>query len=66
MDSNVMTKKCKSLVEMGICNGRSCKTCHYNDSPQKQEIAQSSIAYGAVKRYNTKNGKTYRTEVMRF
>ena len=66
MDSNVMTKKCKSLVEMGICNGKSCKTCHYNDSPQKQEIAQSSIAYGAVKRYNTKNGKTYRTEVMRF
>lgn len=66
MDSNVMTKKCKSLVEMGICNGKSCKTCHYNDAPVKQEIAQSSISYGAVKRYNTKNGKTYRTEVMRF
>ena len=66
MDSNVMTKKCKSLVEMGICNGKSCKTCHYNDAPVKQEIAQSSISYGAVKRYNTKNGKVYRTEVMRF
>lgn len=67
MDSNVMTKKCKSLVEMGICNGKSCKTCHYNDSPQKQEIAQSTINYGAVKRYNqSKSGKVYRTEVMRF
>ena len=67
MDSNVMTKKCKSLVEMGICNGKSCKTCHYNDTPVKQEIAQSSIAYGAVKRYNqSKTGKVYRTEVMRF
>ena len=67
MENNkIMTKKCKFLVEAGICNGKSCKTCHYNDSPQKQEIAQSSIAYGAVKRYNTKNGKTYRTEVMRF
>ena len=65
MDSNVMTKKCKSLVEMGICNGKSCKTCHYNEQKPK-EIAQSSIAYGAVKRYNTKNGKVYRTEVMRF
>ena len=67
MDSNVMTKKCKSLVEMGICNGKSCKTCHYNDAPVKQEIAQSSISYGAVKRYNqSKTGKVYRTEVMRF
>lgn len=67
MENNkIMTKKCKFLVEAGICNGKSCKTCHYNDSPQKQEIAQSSITYGAVKRYNTKNGKTYRTEVMRF
>lgn len=65
-NTNIITKKCKFLVEAGICNGKSCKTCHYNDSPQKQEIAQSSIAYGAVKRYNTKNGKTYRTEVMRF
>ena len=65
MDSNVMTKKCKSLVEMGICNGKSCKTCHYNESP-KQEIAQN-INYGAVKRYNqSKTGKVYRTEVMRF
>ena len=63
--TNIMTKKCKFLVEAGICNGKSCKTCHYNDSPQKQEIAQT-INYGAVKRYNTKNGKTYRTEVMRF
>ena len=63
--TNIMTKKCKFLVEAGICNGKSCKTCHYNDSPQKQEIAQN-INYGAVKRYNTKNGKTYRTEVMRF
>ena len=65
-NNNIMTKKCKFLVEAGICNGKSCKTCHYNDSPQKQEIAQSSVNYGAVKRYNTKNGKVYRTEVMRF
>ena len=65
MDSNVMTKKCKSLVEMGICNGKSCKTCHYNEQKPK-EIAQA-IAYGAVKRYNKgANGKVYRTEVMRF
>ena len=66
MENNNMTKQCKFLVEAGICNGKSCKTCHYNDSPVKQEIAQSSVNYGAVKRYNTKNGKTYRTEVMRF
>ena len=67
MENNrIMTKQCKYLVESGICNGKACKTCHYNDSPQKQEIAQTSISYGAVKRYNTKNGKTYRTEVMRF
>lgn len=66
MENNkIMTKQCKFLVEAGICNGKSCKTCHYNESP-KQEIAQTSVNYGAVKRYNTKNGKTYRTEVMRF
>ena len=65
MDSNVMTKKCKSLVEMGICNGKSCKTCHYNEQKPK-EVAQA-ISYGAVKRYNKgANGKVYRTEVMRF
>ena len=64
--TNIMTKKCKFLVEAGICNGKSCKTCHYNNFPQKQEIAQT-INYGAVKRYNKgANGKTYRTEVMRF
>lgn len=68
MENNkIMTKQCKYLVENGICNGKSCKTCHYNNAPVKQEIAQSSIAYGAVKRYNKgANGKTYRTEVMRF
>ena len=66
MDSNVMTKKCKSLVEMGICNGKSCKTCHYNEESKPKEIAQT-INYGAVKRYNqSKTGKIYRTEVMRF
>ena len=65
-NNNIMTKKCKFLVEAGICNGKSCKTCHYNDSPQKQEITQT-INYGAVKRYNqSKTGKVYRTEVMRF
>lgn len=65
-NANIMTKKCKFLVEAGICNGKSCKTCHYNNSPQKQEIAQN-INYGAVKRYNqSKTGKVYRTEVMRF
>lgn len=65
MNTNIMTKRCKYLVEAGICNGKSCKTCHYNEAPVKQEIA-TSINYGAVKRYNSKNGKTYRTEVMRF
>ncbi len=66
-NQNIMTKKCKYLVEAGICNGKSCKTCHYNEAPVKQEIAQSSIDYGAVKRYNqSKSGKVYRTEVMRF
>ena len=63
-NQNTMTKTCKYLVENGICNGKACKTCHYNEVP-KQEIA-TSINYGAVKRYNTKNGKIYRTEVMRF
>lgn len=65
MESNkIMTKQCKYLVEAGICNGKSCKTCHYNES-QPKEVA-CSINYGAVKRYNSKNGVTYRTEVMRF
>ena len=62
--TNIMTKKCKFLVEAGICNGESCKTCHFNESKPK-EIAQS-VNYGAIKRYNSKNGKVYRTEVMRF
>ena len=67
MENNkIMTKKCKYLVENGICNGKACKTCHYNEAPVKQEDAQN-ISYGAVKRYNRgTNGKTYRTEVMRF
>lgn len=63
-NNNIMTKQCKFNCNMGICNGRSCKTCHFNEA-HKQEIAQS-INYGAVKRYNSKNGKVYRTEVMRF
>ena len=65
MENNkIMTKQCKFLVEAGICNGKSCKTCHFNESKPK-EIAQS-VNYGAIKRYNSKNGKVYRTEVMRF
>lgn len=64
MENNVMTKQCKYSCNMGLCNGKSCKTCHYNEDKPK-EIAQS-VNYGAVKRYNSKNGKTYRTEVMRF
>ena len=64
MDTNIMTKQCKFNCNMGLCNGKSCKTCHFNESKPK-EIAQT-INYGAVKRYNSKNGKTYRTEVMRF
>ena len=64
MENNIMTKQCKYNCNLGICNGRSCKTCHYNENKPK-EIAQS-VNYGAVKRYNSKNGKTYRTEVMRF
>ena len=64
-NNNIMTKQCKFNCNMGICNGRSCKTCHFNEAP-KQEIA-TSINYGAVKRYNKgANGKIYRTEVMRF
>lgn len=64
MDTNNMTKTCKYRCNLGLCNGESCKTCHYNEQ-KPREIAQA-IDYGAVKRYNTKNGKTYRTEVMRF
>ena len=64
MENNIMTKQCKYNCNLGICNGRSCKTCHYNENKPK-EIAQS-VTYGAVKRYNSKNGKVYRTEVMRF
>lgn len=64
MDTNNMTKTCKYRCNLGLCNGESCKTCHYNEQ-KPREIAQA-INYGAVKRYNTKNGKTYRTEVMRF
>lgn len=64
-NQNIMTKQCKFNCNLGLCNGRSCKTCHYNESKPK-EIAQS-INYGAVKRYNqSKSGKIYRTEVMRF
>lgn len=65
-ENNIMIKQCKYSCNMGLCNGKSCKTCHYNEAPVKQEIAQSNITYGAVKRYNSKNGKVYRTEVMRF
>lgn len=66
-NQNVMTKQCKFNCNLGLCNGKSCKTCHYNEAPVKQEIAQSTINYGAVKRYNqSKTGKIYRTEVMRF
>ena len=39
-NTNIMTKKCKFLVEAGICNGKSCKTCHYNEQ-QPKEIAQN-------------------------
>lgn len=66
MNTNVMTKQCKHLVECGICNGKSCKTCHYNEKPKKTTIDES-INYGAIKRYNKgSNGITYRTTVMRF
>lgn len=66
MENNkIMTKQCKFNCNLGLCNGKSCKTCHFNEAP-KQEIAQA-INYGAVKRYNqSKTGKVYRTEVMRF
>lgn len=64
-ENNIMTKQCKYNCTMGICNGKSCKTCHFNEAAPK-EIAQV-INYGAVKRYNqSKSGKVYRTEVMRF
>ena len=65
MENNNMSKQCKFNCNLGLCNGKSCKTCHFNETP-KQEIAQN-INYGAVKRYNqSKTGKVYRTEVMRF
>ena len=64
-NQNTMTKTCKYRCNLGLCNGESCKTCHYNEDKSK-EIA-CSINYGAVKRYNqSKTGKIYRTEVMRF
>ena len=63
-NNNAMTKTCKYRCNLGSCNGESCKTCHFNESKSK-EIAQS-VNYGAIKRYNSKNGKVYRTEVMRF
>ena len=63
-NNNAMTKTCKYRCNLGLCNGESCKTCHFNESKPK-EIAQS-VNYGAIKRYNSKNGKVYRTEVMRF
>ena len=63
---NTMTKQCKFNCNLGLCNGKSCKTCHFNEV-HKQEVAQTAINYGAVKRYNqSKTGKVYRTEVMRF
>ena len=65
-NENIMTKQCKHCVESGICNGKSCKTCHYNEKPQKSSINET-IDYGAIKRYNKgSNGITYRTTVMRF
>ena len=63
-NNNTMTKTCKYRCNLGLCNGESCKTCHFNESKPK-EISQS-VNYGAIKRYNSKNGKVYRTEVMRF
>lgn len=63
-ENNIMTKQCKYNCTMGICNGKSCKTCHCNEDKPKEMAC--SISYGAIKRYNSKNGKTYRTEVMRF
>lgn len=66
-NQNIMTKQCKYNCNLGLCNSKSCKTCHYNEESSKKEIAQSTINYGAVKRYNqSKTGKIYRTEVMRF
>lgn len=60
-------KVCEYRTTNGLCNGKACKTCHFDcKRNQVQEIAQTSINYGAVKRYNSKNGKVYRTEVMRF
>lgn len=65
-NQNVMTKTCKYRCNLGLCNGESCKTCHFNEESKPKEIAQT-INYGAVKRYNqSKTGKIYRTEVMRF
>ena len=65
-NNNVMTKTCKYRCNLGLCNGESCKTCHFNEESKPKEIAQT-INYGAVKLYNqSKTGKIYRTEVMRF
>ena len=65
-NQNTMTKQCKFNCNLGLCNGKSCKTCHYNEQKKPKEVAQA-INYGAVKRYNKgANGKVYRTEVMRF
>ena len=60
-------KVCEYRSTNGLCNGKACKTCHFDcKRNQGQEVA-TSVNYGAVKRYNqSKTGKVYRTEVMRF
>lgn len=59
-------KVCEYRSTNGLCNGKACKTCHFDCKRNQEQNISTTVNYGAVKRYNTKNGKTYRTEVMRF
>lgn len=59
-------KVCEYRSTNGLCNGKACKTCHFDCKRNQEQDISTTVNYGAVKRYNIKNGKVYRTEVMRF
>lgn len=59
-------KVCEYRSTNGLCNGKACKTCHFDCKRNQAQDVSATVNYGAIKRYNSKNGKTYRTEVMRF
>lgn len=59
-------KVCEYRSTNGLCNSKACKTCHFDCKRNQEQDISTTVNYGAIKRYNSKNGKTYRTEVMRF